>query len=138
MTSAAPAVQDFSQFVGKKVDISYTKGTENVVESGVIRSANSHGVLFAKGAKTDLLLNHEIQDVVATATAPKAAGALKAKRVDPVTISGVRRHLAQAHGALLSDLNGSSNEALYKQHEAWHVEAGDNAPHFHAEKVATD
>jgi hypothetical protein len=131
-TVEAPA--DYSQYVGQKVDISYTQGSTNVTETGIIKTANSRGLQLVVKSKTTLLLNHEVQNIVATGPAPKAVAGLKARRVDPVTLETVRKHLANAHGALLSDLAGSDNAALYAQHESWHAEAGENSPHFHAEK----
>ena len=134
----------YTDFVGKKVNITYEaeNGAEPVTETGLLKAANSTGVMFSRNGKIILILNHEVKDLEpAAAKAPKEDAApveIKAKRVDPVTAGTVKRHLALFHATLLSQVNAMTPEEALSIHENQHSQAGTDAPHYHAEKTAKE
>jgi len=126
----------YPELVGKRVELTYLANGDTLTETGTVKVANSTGVMFQKGQKSTLILNHEIQNHSIIETAPKVSAAvgIKPKRIDPVAANTVKRHLALGHTIGLNVVNGLSTEEALDYHDQLHYEAPEDFPHFHAEK----
>lgn len=132
----------YADLVGKKVELTYRAGGDTVTETGTVKVANSTGVMFQRGQKTTLILNHEIENSVIVggngraAAVPAAPAEITAKRLNPITENTVKRHLALNHAVLLGAVNRLSVADAMELHALQHENAGDECPHYHAEKPA--
>lgn len=135
------ATQNYTELVGKKVILQANEGDEVVDIRGKLEAANDFGILIKpKGkASSQLIENGEIVSLeLDEDAAPKSSGfKLKARRVNPVTESNVRRHLLDGHGVQLSYVNQVTAAQALQAHTSLHEgEAASEIGHFHADKTA--
>lgn len=128
----APAI---TEYVGQRVEIVFRpEALEGEVDpvtqvTGKVENANPYGFVFkpAGSSKSRLYQADAIEDI---RLAPEAEPVLKARRLDPVSLKNVKRHLVDRHGYELTAINEMSPEGALEFHE----DDIDHAPlgHFHA------
>lgn len=105
-------------YEGKQVILHLIAEDGSVNElTGKVENASEVGMAFKEKGKRDveLVLPDQIEEISVAPSEPKK---ITQKKVLPVTESNVRRHLADRHGFLLSDLAKMSDADAFAQHEA--------------------
>lgn len=123
-------VQDY---IGKRVDIELNEEGETLSLTGTIESANSLGFVFKPFGSPKISL-YEVSQLETIGLAEQKETVLKARRLNPVDMSNVKRHLVDRHGYPLESINEmKADEAL-----AFHENEVDHGPlsHYHAEPPA--
>lgn len=125
------ATIDLTQYTEKKVNIKLRDEDETF--PATVESATDVALIFRRKGKSALEMK-TADEVELIELQPEAERELKARRLDPVTLDNVKRHLVDRHGYSLASINALSSEAAYKFHEEEvdHAELG----HFHAEPPA--
>lgn len=122
---------DVQEYIGKRVELVLNDDGEQVDLTGTVESANSLGFVFKPFGSPKIAL-YEVAQIESIRLAPEKEPELKARRLDPVTLTGVKRHLVDRHGYPLADINAMSAEDALE----FHNEQVDHDPlsHFHAVK----
>lgn len=128
-----------TEYVGKRVDITFSPEafdgeTDPVTQvTGKVENANEIGFVFKPAGSSKSRL-YQVEHIETIAMAPEAEPVLRARRLDPATLKGVKRHLVDRHGYTLEDINAMSPERGLDFHddEVNHEGLG----HFHAEPKA--
>lgn len=126
----APAI-DLTQYDGQKVLVQLGSADAEL-EKGTVVAATPQGIIFKPYGKSsaDLKPSSEIFHI----ELQPVNDDIKARRVNPVTVNTVKRHLAERHGYKLEDVNAMTPEAAFEFHENTidHSVLG----HYHAEPTA--
>lgn len=122
---------DVQEYIGKKVDLILNDDGEQAELTGTIESANSLGFVF-KPARSPKVALYEVAQIENISLAPEREPELKARRLDPVSLTGVKRHLVDRHGYPLEDINAMSAEDAFDFHNV-QVDHGPLS-HYHAPK----
>lgn len=120
---------DVQEYIGKRVELVLNDDGEQVELTGTVESANSLGFVFKPFGSPKIAL-YEVAQIEDIKLAPEKEPELKARRLDPVSLTGVKRHLVDRHGYPLADINGMSAEDALEFHNS----SVDHEPlsHFHA------
>jgi len=132
------SLEELTPHVGENVVLSITPadGGEATDIEGKLEVASDAGVGFKPKRKRDIELL-ELSQIVGVKAAPAASGALKQKKLSPVTVATVRGHLIDRHGAPLSQVNGMSNEDALELHgKIDHSDLGHNHDKVSADEAA--
>lgn len=122
---------DVQEYIGKRVELTLTDDGEQVDLLGTVESANSLGFVFKPFGSPKVSL-YETSQIVTINLAAEKEPELKARRLDPVVLTGVKRHLVDRHGYPLADINAMSAEDAFEFHNT-QVDHGPLS-HFHAPK----
>lgn len=122
---------DLTQYADKKVNIKLHDEDETF--PAMVESATAVALIFRRKGKSAVEMK-TAEEVETIELQPEAERELKARRLDPVTLDNVKRHLVDRHGYSLASINALSSEAAYNFHESEvdHSELG----HYHAEAPA--
>lgn len=122
-------------YIGKRVDLELNDEGEVHNLTGTIESANSLGFVFKPFGSPKVAL-YETSQIEGLSLAEQKEPVLKARRLNPVDMGNVKRHLVDRHGYPLEDINEmKADEAL-----RFHEEDVDHSPlsHYHAEAPAKE
>lgn len=120
-------------YIGKRVDLELNDEGEVLNLTGTIESANSIGFVFKPFGSPKVAL-YETAQVEGISLAEQKEPVLKARRLNPVDMGNVKRHLVDRHGYPLADINEMKADDALK----FHNEDVDHGPlsHYHAEAPA--
>lgn len=109
----APAI-DLSQYDNRKVLVRFDSD-EAELEKGTVTAATPLGIIFKPYGKSnaDLIPATRIRHIELQPDDTE----LKPRRVNPVTLSNVKRHLVDWHGYHLADVNAMTPEHALAFHE---------------------
>jgi hypothetical protein len=123
----APAI-DLTQYANKKVLVRLD-ADDAELGKGTVTAATVQGILFKPYGKAsvDLIPASRVKHIELQPISDE----LTARRVNPVTVNTVKRHLVDRHGYKLADVNAMQAEAAFEFHENTidHSVLG----HYHAE-----
>lgn len=113
----------------KKGTLKLKDGTQVL---GTIKAESTGGILLQlKGKqKTVLYLDEKIESFTVSDEVPVV---LKASRVKPITSSTVKRHLLNAHGKMLSEVNEKDEDDCLEWHEDLHKIHKGDIGHIHSD-----
>lgn len=128
----APTI-DLAQYDGQKVTVRLDAEDADLIK-GTVTAATAQGILFKPYGKASVELV-EASRVKYIELQP-VNDELTARRMNPVTVNTVKRHLVDRHGYKLADVNGMQAEAAFDFHENTidHSVLG----HYHAEPPAKE
>lgn len=121
---------DVQDYIGKKVDLVLNDDGEQVDLTGKIESANSLGFVFKPFGSPKVAL-YEVGQIVNLALAAEKEAPLKPRRINPVDMGNVKRHLVDRHGYPLADIDTMSADDALDFHETQVQHA--SLSHFHAD-----
>lgn len=117
-------------YIGKRVDLELNDEGEVLNLTGTIESANSLGFVFKPFGSPKVAL-YETAQVEDIGLAEQKEPVLKARRLNPVDMGNVKRHLVDRHGYPLADINEMKADDALKFHNE-DVDHG-ALSHYHAE-----
>lgn len=122
------ATIDLAQYSNKKVTVKLTDEDESF--PATVETATPLAIIFRRKGKSSLEMKSS-DEIELIELQPESEKEIKARRLDPVTLDNVKRHLVDRHGYSLASINALSSEAAYSFHEneVDHAELG----HYHAE-----
>jgi hypothetical protein len=128
--------KDYTSFIDKRVILTLEEDGEAVEVEATVKAANGSGLLIKPKGKT----NFEVIDpdaVLEIESAPTTARALKARTVKPLQHGQARAHLLDKHGWTLEQVNATSEDEAFAQHEQIdHETLG--LGHVHGEKASSE
>lgn len=127
------AVINLAEYTGKKVNVKLLNEDETF--PAVVEEATEFAAILRRKGKSALEM-HPKDDIEEIELQPEHERELKARRLDPVTLDNVKRHLIDRHGYSLASVNPMSPEYAYQFHneQVDHAELG----HYHAEAPKKD
>lgn len=127
------AVINLAEYTGKKVNVKLLNEDETF--PAVVEEATEFAAILRRKGKSALEM-HPKDDIEEIELQPEHERELKARRLDPVTLDNVKRHLIDRHGYSLASVNPMSPESAYQFHneQVDHAELG----HYHAEAPKKD
>lgn len=123
---------DPAQYEGKKVSIKLADEAEAF--DATCEAANAKAVMFKRKGKANVEFKN-IDEIEKIELQDDAEPVVKARRLDLVTLSNIKRHLVDRHGYAVADVNAMKSADALAFHEGIdHTPLG----HFHAVKPAKD
>lgn len=124
------AVINLEEYVGKKASFNLTDDEGNVerIEGTIEATSDQFTFYKPKGKSNGLMVDtSKISD---PALAPDTVAELKPRRLNPIAITNIKRHLVDRHGYSIADVDVMSPEDAFAFHEGL-----DHSPlgHFHAD-----
>lgn len=120
-----------TEYVGKRVEVTFAEGvqedSDNAKITGKVENANAVGFVFKPAGSSKSRL-YQTSDVAEIRMAPEAEPVLRSRRLDPIALKNVKRHLVDRHGYTLTDINDMSPEAALDFHEGL---GHDDLGHYH-------
>ncbi|ANA86039.1 hypothetical protein BH766_gp70 [Gordonia phage Demosthenes] len=124
------AVVDLDEYVGRKVSFTLAEeGAEPVQVEATIEATSEQFTFYKPKGKSNGVMVPTAQ-ISNPALAPEAVAELKPRRLNPIAITNIKRHLVDRHGYPLADIDAMTPEAAFEFHESL-----DHSPlgHFHAD-----
>lgn len=123
------AVVDLAEYVGKRASFDLTQdGKTERVEATIEATSEQFTFYKPKGKVNGIMVG---TDQISNPTlSPDSVADLKPRRLNPIAITNIKRHLVDRHGYPLADIDAMTPEAALEFHESL-----DHSPlgHFHAD-----